>query len=409
MTVATPTPVPPPAAATARPTFDFLTPVTNAAAADSAAAAKSVNHYDRTQIRIASSGEPVAVVTGGDAKLLVGANTALAPDGKTIRATATGRVRVADGGRLCVETALEIAGDVDFSVGNVDFPGDVVVRGNVLDLFKLYGGGSIEVGGAIEAAEVRAAKDLRVAGSIVAKDRGSICAGGNVHAKFVTNARVEAAGDVEVQATIANSTVVAAGRVAVPQGSIVAGKTAAAAGVVCKTLGSAAGVMTVVEVGVDDLFRRELPRVLAAIEAQRQKARKIEQTVQPLLANQKKLTPAQKEKATELLFEAQEMTQAAERQVKALKERYATITSKSRPEVEVADTLHQGVVLRFPGLQTRIMTAFKGPLRVVLKHVRGERTIQLIEDGSRASQTLGGESIPDPVAHALHRLLNPTV
>jgi uncharacterized protein (DUF342 family) len=402
MSAAPSTLVDPAAQSAAAPVFEFTV------TAGAGAAAEATSHYDRTQIRLAKAGDAIATVKQGDAKLLIGLNTALDKDGATIRATIAGRVSVdTNSGKLRVDNVLEIPGDVDFSVGNVDFPGDIIVHGNILDLFKVHSAGSIHVDGAIEAADVRAARDLTVVGSIVAKDRGSVVVGGNLQAKYITNAKVEAAGDVQCGVAIANSTVVASGKVVVEQGALVAGNTIANGGVECKTLGSTAGVMTIVEVGVDDPFRRHLPEALAAIEAQRAKARKIEQTVQPLLANQKQLTPAQKEKATELLFEAQEMTQEADRKIKELKERHAAVTAKARAEVHVSETLCNGVVLRFPGLQTRIMAAFKGPLKVILKTIRGQRSILLVDTTSNASQSLGAESIPDPIAHALNKLLNP--
>lgn len=370
-----------------------------------AASDHATSHYDRTQIRLVRPGDAIAVVRTGDPRLLLGANTALDPDGATIRATCAGRAATGiDDGRLCVETALEIPGDLDFAVGNVDFPGDVAVAGNVLDLFKLRGAGSIHVGGDVEGADVRAMGDVRVAGGIVAKDRGSIRAGGAVRARYATNADVDAAGDVECESGIANSTIVSGGRVAVARGAIVAGRVTATGGVSCLTLGSAAGVLTVIEAGVDEAFRRQLPGAIDLIEALRAKAKKIEQTVQPLLQHQKTLTAAQREKATELLFEAGEMNQTAAAKAAQLKARYAAIMAVAKPEVHVGEMLHQGVVLRFPGVQTRIMNPFAGPLQIVLKVVRNEREIRLIDPASGALQQLGAESVPDPVAAALAKL-----
>lgn len=364
---------------------------------------QEVSHYDRTQIRTAKAGQAVAVVREGNAPDAVGDNVALDADGATIVAKVDGRVLVRHD-RVHVDTALEVHGNVDFSTGNVDFPGDVVVRGTVLDLFKVHGGGSVFVGGAVEGAEIRAARDLVVKGSIVAKDRGSCTVGGSVRAKYVTNARVEAGGDVLCEAAIANSTVVAAGAVRVKDGPIIAGKTTAGGGIYCRALGAPSGVMTVVEAGVDDALRREIPEILAAVELQRQKARKIEQTVQPLLANQKNLTPAQKEKATELLFEAKEMTGRADAAANAFKARHAAMVAKADVEISVAEVLHHGVVIRFPGLQTRIMTDFKGPLKIQLKKVGNERRILLVTPSNQSTQYLGGETLPDPFAAALAKL-----
>jgi len=303
-----------------------------------------------------------------------------------------------------LDAALEIAGHVDLSVGDIDTTGDVHVRGNVLEQFKVHSGGRIVVDGAVEAAELRAAADIEVAGSIVGKDRGSITAGGNVRARFITSAKIEAAGDIHCEIALANCTVVCGGRIVVEQGQIAGGKLITAGGVTCKSLGNSSGVMTVVEVGVDESLRRDLPGIIAAAEAQKAKAKKIEQTVQPLLQNQKKLTPAQKEKATELLFDAQSMNQLATETLLAVKERYENSLANCKPEVVLSDILNPGVVLRFPGLQTRVMSPFKGPLKIAIKRSGQENRILLIDTESGSSQQLGAESIPDQTAKLMGKV-----
>jgi uncharacterized protein (DUF342 family) len=250
----------------------------------------------------------------------------------------------------------------------------------------------------------RAAADLVVAGSIVGKDRGSIIAGGDVRAKFITNAQIEARGAIRSQAAIANSKIICGGAVIVDNGGIVAGKLSANGGVVCRSLGNASGVTTVIEVGVDDFYRRELPGMLAAVEQQRAKAMKIEQTVQPLLQNQRTLTPAQKETATELLFNAQSMAQQADKEAKAIHELHASITAKAKAEVTVSDVLCPGVVIRFPGMQTRVMTPYKGPLKIALQRTKGESAILLIDPRTGSTQRLGAESVPDTVSNLLSRM-----
>jgi uncharacterized protein (DUF342 family) len=395
-------PPPPDQAAQTLPHFDLLV------SEDAAPAGSEVaSHYERTHLRVVKPGDAVAVLREreGNPSLVLGRNTALANDGVTIRATIAGRLRL-ENGKICVDNALEIPGNVDFSVGHVDFPGDVIVQGNILDLFKVHSGGSITVGGAIEAAEVRAARDVRVKGSIVAKDRGAVVAGGAVHAKYITNAKVQAGADICCAAAIANSQLICGGKIDIRDGAIVAGKAFALGGVICKTLGNDSGVLTLVEVGIDEVFRRDLPAALAAIDAKRHKARKIEQTVQPLLQNQKALTAAQKEKATELLFEAQEMAQHALKASNVLKERYTAINTASKTgcEILVHGALFPGVIIRFRALQTRIMSLVQGPARITMETAGRDRIIRLTDITTGDTRNLGCETIPDPLVGLMAKL-----
>ena len=74
-------------------------------------------------------------------------------------ATCAGKLEIV-GERISVHPKLEIQGNVDFAVGNIDFPGEVIIAKNVLDVFKVRSDSSIIVKGLIEAAEVHAGQDL---------------------------------------------------------------------------------------------------------------------------------------------------------------------------------------------------------------------------------------------------------
>ena len=68
----------------------------------------------------------------------------------------------------------DIPGDVDFSVGNISFGGDVNIHKSVLDLFRVTSQTNITIGGTIEAAEVHAGQNLIVRGGIVGKDNAHV-------------------------------------------------------------------------------------------------------------------------------------------------------------------------------------------------------------------------------------------
>lgn len=99
------------------------------------------------------TGEKIPAKDGEDAKLPKGENTEISPDGTSLVALKTGIV-YEDGGLIHIRELLNVPGDVDFSIGNIKYTGDVVINGNVMPGFVVETEGNIEVHGQVEAASV---------------------------------------------------------------------------------------------------------------------------------------------------------------------------------------------------------------------------------------------------------------
>jgi uncharacterized protein (DUF342 family) len=283
----------------------------------------------------------------------------------TIEATATEQV---------------IDGNVDASRAKVDVPAALRVLGNVGDATDVRAGGDVRVGGMIEAARVHAGGVIDVAGGISGKGRGSLSADGDVVARYMMNATVEARGNVRVEVEASNSMVIALGRVTIERRALSGGSIIAGNGIECPVLGAASGTKMTVEVGTDEFLRREIARLLPDITAKRKKADHTRSVVRPLLANQKALTAPQKEKATELLFEADELSSQTDRMLADLRRAYeAWLACNARSEIVVAETIHPGVTIRFPGLETVVEIGIKGPVRIVPQRIDNERRIVVID------------------------------
>src|SRR3954447_11811064 len=119
--------------------------------------------------------------------------------------TTVENVRPADAAPFCVE------GHVDPSTGNIDVPGDLHVRGNVVDGFQVNCGGNAQIDGVIEAAVVQAGADLLAIGGISGKEKGQCRAEGSIRARYVANATIESGADVLVQTEISHSRVICGG------------------------------------------------------------------------------------------------------------------------------------------------------------------------------------------------------
>lgn len=232
-------------------------------------------------------GEPGQTVTGRmipakdgrDIDPPLGANTRLSDDGRSIVAEINGLVKLVSG-KVTVEPVYLVQGDVNIKEGNIRFLGTVIVRGSVEDGFSVNAAGDVEIMGNVGKCVIEAEGDIIVHQGIAGKSEGNVHAGGSIWSKFIENAHVEAGDMVVVSDGIINSTVYADKRIVCRgrRASIVGGHIRAAEEVDAKTLGSVAGMETVVEVGYDPKSRERLLELEA-------KDRELEHTLEELALN----------------------------------------------------------------------------------------------------------------------------
>ena len=122
-------------------------------------------------------GEALPAKAGSPARLQLGPNVAAGSGSRQLVAKAAGRV-LFDGVKLSVEPVMTVPGDVDYSVGNIRFPGFLTVRGSVLDGFEVEAARGVEIGGVAGACTVRSDGDVTVRGGVNGHNKAVIEAGG---------------------------------------------------------------------------------------------------------------------------------------------------------------------------------------------------------------------------------------
>lgn len=385
---------------------------------------KRASHYDRSSIIAVRTdqpllkllppvigrdgidvyGKPIARKIGREVTMQPGLN--VYQEGDIIYAKRSGKLEL-EPEKVWINPKLEIATDVDFSTGNIDFGGDVVIAKNVLDLFKVVAEGNISIIGIAEAAEVRAGKHLKIKGGIAGKEKGKFYSGEDLISKYITNASAEVGANCQVQTEIVNSDILCKGQVLIPQGLLVGGRVGALAGMTVKQLGSEAGTKTLVEIGIDLDMRQRCLEIAPEVQKRRVQARKVRQVVEPLLANQKQLNSEQAEKATELLFQAQELEDEVEAMLNELRPFYEAIKDLEPPKVQVLKSLHSGVTIRFLQVETIITEPLKGPIKIYPKKVRGTYRVFAVSENGGAETQLRTSSNSDNFWATLEQLLNP--
>ncbi len=131
-----------------------------------------------------------------------GNNTHLSEDGNQLIASINGELLYEDQ-KYSVSPVLNIDGNVDMSVGNIDFVGDINIKGNVMTGFNVIASGSISVNGIVENATLNAKGDVVVAKGI---NGGHIICQGDLRSNFIENTSAEAGGDI-ITSSIINSKV----------------------------------------------------------------------------------------------------------------------------------------------------------------------------------------------------------
>jgi uncharacterized protein (DUF342 family) len=292
------------------------------------------------------TGRPLPAKAGRDVRLPVGKNTTPGENPDELVATINGQVVVA-GGKVSVLPVYEVGQDVDFSTGNIEFVGSVVVQGSVTSGFTVKATGHIEVRGSVEAATILAEGDVVILRGVQGGDRGRIV-GRNVQARFVQNCRVEAAGDVVVEEALMYADVEAQGKVEArgSRGRIVGGTVRAVKEVSARVIGSKLGTRTEVMVGVNPEVRAELERVtqeLAERERQLNEVVKSLRLLKEAVASGKTRPGGDGERLPKLAAAMNQLNEAVDRLRYRREELTVLVNAAGAGIVRATDTVFPGV------------------------------------------------------------------
>lgn len=176
---------------------------------------------------------------------------------------------------ISVNPVFEVKGDLDLRTGNVDFVGNISIRGNVPSGYELKAGGDIVVDGLVEAATLQAEGNIIIKGGVAGAMKGKVTAGGNVLANYLNQANVKAAQDIIVKSSILHSKLAASGNIDCRMGTIIGGTISAGRNIYAKELGNELFTKTELAVGWDPLLEKAELETLQAIETAKDNIRKL--------------------------------------------------------------------------------------------------------------------------------------
>lgn len=297
---------------------------------------------------------------GRNFPIRAGQNVRVSEDGLEFYATMAGFPKII-GSKVSVSTQYVVEAHVDFSTGNINFDGDVLVKGDVLDGFKVEATGNIDVMGNIKNSTVIAGGTVNALGGIVSKKTGLVQAGQNINAIFVESGNLEADNNIDVQRAIMHSQIKAGNAIFCESGKgvIVGGEISAGRLVQAKEVGSEYGSKTKIVVGHLVEQKAELVKVSKEIEKTVQNFNKLKDNRQKLsdsIEAVKFIAPIDEAKLRNLNGLLQKVAIAQKgvvEQLRDLKEKQDIIKdqieSNVRPKFSVSGNIFPGVDVMMNG------------------------------------------------------------
>ncbi|PKK92024.1 MAG: hypothetical protein CVV64_01000 [Candidatus Wallbacteria bacterium HGW-Wallbacteria-1] len=326
------------------------------------------------------TGEAVPPKPGRDVIIKAGLNTKLSEDGMRLYSLIDGQVTLGNNG-VRVNPILEIGGDVDFTVGNIDFIGSVFIHGKVIDGFTIKARDDIIIAGNVEAAVIRAGGSVKIKSGVVGKERAVIEADGDIYAKFCEMATLRAGGNIIIGKAILHSYCVAGGSVLLDgtKTTLVGGVIKAGHVVDAHIIGSPLATKTVIEVGVDPALTERLKEINENRKNYTENMETLDKAISMLLKQKSfdTLTP----RKDDLLQKSIETRSQLNEEIKRLEFEEDEITNKI---MESKGGEVKGRILIYPGVKVTIATAIryiKEELKAsALVFENGEVKVSMIHD-----------------------------
>lgn len=200
-------------------------------------------------------GKKVKARPGKPFLLRPGKNVTFKQEENSYYADVDGQVSIA-GKALHVYDVYEVNESISLKVGNINFPGTVVIRGDVPTGFTIKADGDIKIFGLVEAATIIAAGSVTIREGIAGLKTGRIEAGENVHIGYVNQGIIDA-NNIYVERSIMHSECRAKNDIICKSGNIVGGVLSAGRKIEARNVGNRMSTKTILSLGLDKKLYEE--------------------------------------------------------------------------------------------------------------------------------------------------------
>lgn len=193
-------------------------------------------------------GLPVAAETGDSFSLTAGEGVMLKYDERVAFAIKPGKA-ILENNTLRIDDHLKINGNVDLSIGDIDFKGVVEISGEVQDGFDVKASSGLYINGHVGSCQIESGGEIEIV-SMSGKGVGTIICHGSLKAAYLNQVTIYCYGNVVVSKEIRSCQVKSTGFIKVESGSIIGGECVAYAGIDAQNLGAPSALKTKVTSGI---------------------------------------------------------------------------------------------------------------------------------------------------------------
>ncbi len=198
---------------------------------------------------ISVKGEIVPPKPGRQVPLPIGLNVEKSKNDPNVLISKIDGQLVEEDEKISVFPVYEVKGDLDFSVGNINFPGNVIIRRNIKPGFKIEAKGKVEVYESAEECDIIAEGDIIIKKSFIGKNKSLLKSDSSIIVGFMDGAKAFAKKDIISHSAIMHSDVSAGESVIVEgRGIITGGEIQAKMGIVAMVVGSKFGTHTILKI-----------------------------------------------------------------------------------------------------------------------------------------------------------------
>jgi hypothetical protein len=288
-----------------------------------------------------------------------GRNLEISEDGLKLLSQVDGNVSLVEG--TVFVTDVYSVQNVDTSTGNIEYHGNVEVKGNVCENFSIKTDGNVFVNGVVEGAYIEAGGDIIIARGMHGQNKGRLRAGGNIIAKFISAANVEADGFVEAEQIINAKVCATAIHAEAGKGLINGGKVVAKKEINVKNAGSPMGTATIIEVGIDsDAKRRhtELQKSVGEKSKSITQMKKVFDDTNGKLKRGIKLSVDQLKNVKVLSETLRNTQEQVAKELKEIEELDKLLKGTENAHIDVRGTMYQGVVVSISGAALNVKNEY---------------------------------------------------
>jgi uncharacterized protein (DUF342 family) len=298
-----------------------------------------------------------------------------------IESMTSGIVRII-GRKIRVLQKLDIDCNVDFSTGNIDFPGDVSVAKSIKDGFQVQASRDVLIRGLVEAATLSAGRDLHLLGGAACREKGTLEAQRDITARYLNECDLKAGRNLIVDKEIIHANIEVGVDLISPNCTLIGGTSFITGACDVAEIGSERNIPTHLTLGKArdaDHLSDQAEMLLKSIG---DRLHTSQTQHEQLVKHTTKRTLAQTEQMSELEDKIGAYSKLEEQLMGAVDVLNQAVDGVARVSLTVQKQIWRGVTIVLGDWEATLEEPIKGPLRITCNSAGKPILTDLISDSS---------------------------